>query len=566
MKKIAFCFVFVLVQIFSLHGQRQPVATYIFINGQLFTADEQDKAASAMVIHADTIVYVGSDEGALAWQGAATVVTDLKGAFVMPGLIEGHGHFNGLGNSLQVIDLSESRDWAAVVKAVAEKAASTPPGTWITGRGWHQEKWATRVSASVDGYPRHDLLSSAVPDHPVLLQHASGHAVLANANAMEKAGIEASTTAPPGGRIVRDAGGQATGIFEENATVLVERPFEAWRALQGRSRSRERFEEAARMAAAECLRQGITSFQDAGCSFEELEVYERMAERGLLEVRLWCMAAQPAPSETGLLAAYPKVDKGNGFFTCRAVKCYMDGALGSYGAWLLRPYRDRPGYTGQNLSPTDSIAAVARACKEYGLQCCVHAIGDRGNRVTLDVFESALQGDRGRRWRIEHAQHLDNKDIPRFAKLGVIASMQTIHCTSDAPFVEKRLGRARARRGAYAWRRLLRSGALLANGTDTPVERVAPLHNIYAAVTRRRTDTGQVFFEGQRLTRREALLSYTKWNAYAAFEEGHKGMLRPGFYADIAVFDTNLLTCPDHALLTAKVVMTMVAGKKVYEP
>lgn len=566
MKKIAFCFVFVLVQIFSLHGQRQPVASYIFINGQLFTADEQHKPASAIVIHADTIVYIGSNQEALEWRGTGTEVTDLTGAFVMPGLIEGHGHFNGLGNSLQVIDLSESRDWAAVVKAVADKAATTPPGTWITGRGWHQEKWTTRVANSVDGYPRHDLLSDAVPDHPVLLQHASGHAVLANAKAMEKAGIEAGTTAPAGGRIVRDANGRATGIFEENATALVERPFEVWRALQGRGRSREHFEETARMATQECLRKGITSFQDAGCSFEELEAYERMAERGLLGVRLWCMAAQPAPSETGLLAAYPKVNKGNGFFTCRAVKCYMDGALGSYGAWLLHPYKDRPGYTGQNLSPTDSIAAVAKACRQYGLQCCVHAIGDRGNRVTLDIFESVLQGDRERRWRIEHAQHLNSKDIPRFARLGVIASMQTIHCTSDAPFVEKRLGRARARAGAYAWRRLLQSGASLANGTDTPVEKVAPLHNIYAAVTRRRTDTGQVFFEEQRLTRREALLSYTKWNAYAAFEEGHKGMLRPGFFADIAVFDTNLLTCPDNALLTAKVVMTMVAGKKVYEP
>lgn len=547
-----------------MSAQSAEKATHIFFNATIFTADAQLPMASALAISADTILYIGSNEKAMEWKGMATKMTDLKGAFVMPGLIEGHGHFNGLGKSMQIIDLTVCRDWEAVVTAVSEKARTLPSGAWITGRGWHQEKWSRPPVPAVDQYPVHTALSAAVPNHPVVLQHASGHAVFANARAMEMAGVDADTPDPEGGRIVRDATGGATGVFEENAASLVERPFEAWQALRGRGHSRAAFEEAARLATELCWHHGVTSFQDAGCSFWELEEYARLAAAGNLGVRLWCMASQPRPSELSKLEVYPQIGRGNGFFTCRAVKCYMDGALGSYGAWLLEPYQDKTGFRGQNVTPIDSIRMVAEACRQYGLQCCVHAIGDRGNRATLDIFKSALQDDRTRRWRIEHAQHLHPEDIGRFARMGVIASMQSIHCTSDAPFVEKRLGKKRARQGAYVWRSLLRSGARLANGTDTPVEALSPLHNIYAAVTRRRVDNGVVFFKKQRLTRREALLSYTRWNAYAAFEEDRKGMLRPGFYADIAVFDTNLLTCPDEDLLKARTLMTVVGGKIRY--
>jgi predicted amidohydrolase YtcJ len=560
MKKIILIFAYAFVVGFCANAQQTHVARHIFVNGQIFTAYSGQDMVSAIAVAADTIIYAGSNEQALALKGPDTQVTDLKGAFAMPGLIEGHGHFNGLGNSLQMIDLSNSRSWEEVVQVVASKARDLPPGVWIKGRGWHQEKWKSAPVPAVDAYPFHDLLSLKVPDHPVLLEHASGHALLANSKAMEMAGVQANTPDPEGGRIVRDKHGKMAGVFEENATLLIERTYEAWRGMRGRAQSREMFESTARLAASECLRHGVTSFQDAGCSFWELDQYARMAESGRLNVRLWSMAAQPRPSETHLLAQYPKVNVGNGFFTCRAVKCYMDGALGSYGAWLLQPYEDKKGFTGQNLIPIDSIKAVAAACRQYGLQCCVHAIGDRGNRETLNIFEEVLKGDRKRRWRIEHAQHLDPLDISRFSQLGVIASMQTIHCTSDAPFVEKRLGKDRARKGAYVWRRLLKSGASLANGTDTPVEKLAPLHNIYAAVTRKRADDGMVFYRKQRLTRKEALLSYTVWNAYAAFEEHKKGMLRAGYYVDMAVFDTNLLTCPDEALLSAKAIMTVVGG------
>ena len=281
------------------------------------------------------------------------------------------------------------------------------------------------------------------------------------------------------------------------------------------------------------------------------------------------MAAQPRQSELARLADFPQIGIGNGYFTCRAVKCYLDGALGSYGAWLLAPYADKPDSYGQNTTPLDSVAAIAAACQKYGLQCCVHAIGDRANREVLHIFERTLHPSPStpdtHRWRIEHAQHIDKQDISRFAKIGVIASMQAIHCTSDAPFVVKRLGVERARTGAYAWRSLLDAGAHLANGTDAPVEDVNPLPCIYAAITRRRSDTGLEFFTEQKMTREEALRSYSLWNAYAAFEENEKGSLLPGKYADFVVLSQNLLRCSPEDILKAEVLKTIVGGKVKFD-
>jgi hypothetical protein len=329
------------------------------------------------------------------------------------------------------------------------------------------------------------------------------------------------------------------------------------------------------LAAAECVAKGITSFQDAGSNFWELDQYRRIAEAKQLPIRLWAMASQPQAHDIPKLANYPQIGLGNQHFTCRAVKCYFDGALGSYGAWLLAPYDDKPGFVGQNTTPLDTIARMAQACHQYGLQLCVHAIGDRANREVLNVIENEfaesnkLQVESGKsaaqRWRIEHSQHIDVQDIPRFSALGVIASMQAIHCTSDAPFVVKRLGEQRARTGAYAWRSLLDSGAHLANGTDAPVEDVNPLPCLYAAVTRKRADTGFEFFPEQKMTREEALYSYTIWNAWAAFEEKEKGSLSPGKLADIVILSKDLLHCAPEEILQAQVLKTVVGGKVVFE-
>lgn len=544
-------------------------ATLLLLNGNFFTADSLKPQASAMAIAGDRILALGTEAEVRAMAGPNTETMDLKGAFAMPGFIEGHGHFAALGRSLQHLDLMHTKSWTEVVDMVAEKAKTAAPGEWIEGRGWHQEKWTSAPERAVNGYPYHDLLSAAAPNNPVLLSHASGHGVIANAKAMELAGISRESSDPVGGRIVRDARGTLTGVFEENAADMVERPYMAWKNSRPETEKQAAFDKAVALATQACLSKGITSFQDAGSGFWELDQYRRLAESGQLELRLWAMISQPKIPELPKLAAYPWLDLGKGFFTARAVKCYMDGALGSYGAWLLAPYSDKSGFVGQNVIPIDTIAAVAAACRQYGLQCCVHAIGDRGNRETLNIFENLLPspaaGAADTRWRIEHAQHLDTADIPRFRQLGVIASMQAIHCTSDAPFVAKRLGEPRARTGAYVWRSLIDSGAHLANGTDAPVEAVDPLPSLYASVTRKRADNGFVFFPEQCMTREEALLSYSLWNAYAAFEEKNKGSLTPGKYADVVVLDKDLLKGAPEDILAAKVLLTMVGGKVVYK-
>ncbi len=540
--------------------QKNAPADRILFNGDFFTADSLRPRVTAVAIRGDTILFAGDDAGAKALAGPQTELVDLQGAFAMPGFIEGHGHFLGLGLSLQNLNLIHTENWNQIVDLVAQKARDTPEGEWIEGRGWHQEKWNESPGRTVNGYPYHDALSAVSPDHPVVLKHASGHALLANARAMQLAGISRETPDPVGGRIVRDASGTLTGVFEENAMELITTPLNAWKDQRSAAEKQAAFDRTVALASAECLSKGITSFQDAGSDFWEIEQFRRLAENGQLPLRLWVMIGQPAAADYPKLAGFPQIGLGNGYLTIRAVKAYLDGALGSYGAWLLQPYSDKPGHYGQNTTPVDSIRSLAEQCRKYGLQLCVHAIGDRANREVLDL--AASTGGIGLRWRIEHAQHLDPEDIPRFHDLGVIAAMQAIHCTSDAPFVVKRLGEARARSGAYAWRSLLDSGAHLANGTDTPVEDANPLPCIYAAVTRKRADTGLEFFPEQKMTREEALYSYTLWNAYAAFEEQEKGSLTPGKRADIIVLSEDLLHCPPEAILKARVVQTYVGGTK----
>ncbi len=572
MKKnsFAFCAILLVFVCNTRCVQTKPAAQadMILFNGQFFSADPNYPNATAIAISADTILALGDDDAMKLLANHKTQMIDLQGAFVMPGFIEGHGHFLGLGQSMQTINLLNTQSWEAVLGQVGPKVKAAAPGEWIEGRGWHQEKWTTSPGLTVSGYPRHDALSDVSPDNPVVLFHASGHGLMANAMAMQLAGVSRETPDPVGGRIVRDAKGNAIGVFEENAMDIITKPLEQWHDKRPESKKQADLEETVRLASEACLQNGITSFQDAGSSFWSLRQFRRLAEAGRLPVRLWAMISQPKTSEFSKLADYPQIGLGKRHFTSRAVKAYFDGALGSYGAWLLAPYDDKPGFVGQNTTPIDTIEAVAAQCRQRGLQLCVHAIGDRANREVLDVFEDAFSGQTlpsGARWRVEHAQHLDVEDIPRFSKLGVIASMQAIHCTSDAPFVVKRLGEARARTGAYAWRSLLDNGAHLANGTDTPVEEVNPLPCLYASATRKRVDTGFAFFPEQKMSREEALLSYTIWNAYAAFEENEKGSLSPGKLADIVVLSKNLLSCPPEEILTAKVLKTIVGGKLLFE-
>lgn len=558
-------------------GETRQDADIVFVNGVIATVDADRPQASALAIGGDRILWVGDSSEAEKWMGKDTRVYDLGGQFVMPGFIEGHGHFSGLGRMLENLNLMNARNWDEIVEQVAAAARKAQPGEWIYGRGWHQEKWDQRPDRNVLGYPFHDELSAATPSNPVILFHASGHSLFANEAAMNAAGISVETASPEGGEIVRDAGGRAIGVFEEEAMALVRAAYNDY--LEGLSKEQhiERWQGWIEAAEAECLRKGVTSFQDAGVSSTELGVYgslaemeryRKLAEEGRLDVRVWAMARDTYDKLKDGLGAFPVIGAGDHFFTCRAIKSEVDGALGAFGAWLLRPYNDKPGFEGQNTTSISEVKNIASLAAEKDMQLCVHAIGDRANRVTLDIFEETFSKNPKKndwRWRVEHAQHLDTADIPRFARLGVIASMQGNHCTSDAPFVVSRLGEERARLGAYAWRSLLDNGVVIANGTDAPVEDVDPLLNFYASATRKRIDNGMEFFPEQRMSREEAIYSYTLGNAFAAFEEDIKGSLEYGKLADLVVLSKNLLTCTDEDILDAEVLLTVVGGKMKYQ-
>ena len=550
----------------------QETADVLFVNGQIYTVDADESTVSAVAVKDGRILALGNAEDLTSYANEATETIDLNGAFVMPGFIEGHGHFSGLGASLMNLNFLKSRSWDEIVRMVAEKAATTEEGEWITGRGWHQEKWDERPEDAVGDYPVHHSLSEISEDNPVMLRHASGHSLYANAKAMELAGVSAETPDPRGGRIVRDSRGNPVGVFEERAMKLITDAYAAYRSGLSQDDLQAEWREGIRLAQEECLAKGITSFQDAGSNVREIDDYETMANQGELDLRLWVMMrlyGRPAAEIAEQLPErLPILDAGDHFFTCRAIKSEVDGALGAFGAWLLEPYDDKPDFVGQNTTMVESVDSIAEVALENGLQLCVHAIGDKANQEVLNIMErkfADLEGEQDLRWRIEHSQHLHPDDIPRFAELGVIASMQAIHCTSDAPFVVKRLGEQRAREGAYPWRSLLDAGAVVTNGTDAPVEDVDPIASYYASVTRKRPGIEPAFFPEQAMTRAEAVYSYTMANAYAAFEENDKGSLEPGKLADMVVLSNNLLTCPEGDILKTDILKTIVGGEVKYE-
>jgi hypothetical protein len=538
----------------------------ILVNGRIVTLDAGQPEVAALAVRGGRIQALGTSEFIQGMAGPETRVLDLRGRLATPGWIESHAHFDGLGEAALRLDLATCRSWQEIVDLVADAAGRTPAGEWIVGRGWHQEKWSIPPQPNVGGLPLHDSLSRVSPDHPVLLEHASGHAAIVNARAMALGGIGPSTPDPPGGTILRDAGGRPTGVLRENAAGLVE----AARArdlagLKPEARKKRRLQ-VLEHAVREVVSHGITSFHDAGASFDDVTFYREAAAAGRLPVRLYVMLNEPNDRLAAQAAAWRMVGASDHHLTVRAVKRYIDGALGSHGAWLREPYSDLP-VTGLNTTPLADLEAAARIALEQDLQLCVHAIGDRANAEVLALYARVL-GDgpegRRRRWRIEHAQHLDPADIPEFARLGVVAAMQAIHAVSDGPWVPLRIGELRAREGAYVWRRLLDAGVVIANGTDAPVEPIDPVASFHASVTRRMQD-GRAFFPEQAMSREEALASYTRAGAYAAFEEEIKGSLTAGKLADITVFSRDLLRVPEPEIRATKVVYTIVGGEVVYE-
>ncbi len=574
MKKALF-FSSVLIFFFSCHTENE-VPDLILRNGNIYTVDIQNTVNQAVAIKNGLIFQTGSNKEIEPLAAATTKIIDLKGQFMMPGFIEGHGHFSGLGKSLLQLNFLKSKSWEEIVAMVAEAAKDAKPGEWIEGRGWHQEKWDSTPIRNVHGYPFHDELSAVTPNNPVVLRHASGHGILANKKAMDMAGITTETPNPSGGEIVRDIRGNAIGVFEERAMKSILDIYKEHLSSLSKEDIRNLWLKGIELAQKECLKKGITSFQDAGTSpggdflssYEELAEYERLAKEGKLDLRMWNMLRHGSEDLKNYLKEFPKIDVGDGFFTCRAVKSELDGALGSYGAWLLEPYDDKPGFVGQNTTSVEEVNKIANLCLQKKMQLCVHAIGDRGNREVLNIIEKLSEKSpeiKELRWRMEHAQHLHVDDIPRFEKLGVVAAMQGVHCTSDAPFVVKRLGEQRSKEGAYAWKSLLKSGAVVANGTDAPVEDVSALESFYASVTRKRADSGMEFFTEQAMTREEAIYSYTMANAYAAFQEDKKGSITPGKYADLVLLSNDLVNCSDDEILKTEILLTIVDGKIKYQ-
>jgi predicted amidohydrolase YtcJ len=542
-----------------------PPADLVLTNGRIVTVDDGRPEAEAIAISKDRIQALGTAAEIKTMVGPNTQVIDLQGQLAIPGFIESHGHFGGVGGAQLQLNLMNVESWDKVIAMVAEAVSRARPGEWIYGRGWHQEKWTSRPAVNVEGFPTHASLDKVSPNNPVLLVHASGHAAFANGKAMELSGIRRPTESPAGGEILRDATGDATGLLRETAQRLIKRGAGAPPPTPEETMARER--KALELASAEVLAKGITTFQDAGSDLPTIDRMKQMIDEGKIGVRLWVMVRQGNEAIAPKLAQYKMIGYGNGHLTVRAIKKAIDGALGPRGAWLLAPYSDKPESSGLETTKVVEIEETARLAMQHGYQLAVHAIGDRANRETLDIFERAFKANPGKkdlRWRVEHAQHISAADIPRFGKLGVIASMEGIHCTSDAPYVLERLGPARAKEGAYVWQKLMKTGAIIANGTDAPVEDVDPIASYYATVSRKLTN-GTVFYPDQRMSRMEALKSYTINGAYAAFEEDNRGSLKVGKYADITVLSKDILKVPEDEIPTAKVAYTIVGGKVLYK-
>jgi len=547
----------------------RETATLLIYGGHIYTVDTTQTTVEAVATKGDKILFAGTLNEAEVYKDEKTQLIDLKGKTMTPGLIEGHGHFMGLGYNELNLDLMDTKSYQEIVEAVAEKVKTAAPGEWIIGRGWHQSKWDSMPKVTVNGFQTHDLLSAVSPDNPVYLKHASGHASFANAKAMEIAGLQVLSKegidkfTVEGGEVMRDGLGRPTGIFNERAMTIITEHIPETTA----EKNRKAFE----LAVAACQRNGITGFHDAGIGKETIALYEEMKAVDKMKLRIYAMLTG---WDKELLGEWyekgPMVDPDN-LLTIRSVKLNCDGALGSRGAWLLEPYTDRPGHFGHETLPMEFVKETALNGLRNGFQVCAHAIGDRANREILDRYEAAFtelpDTTKDHRFRIEHAQHLHPDDIPRFAGLGVIPAMQAVHMSSDRPWAIDRLGEKRIKEGAYMWQTLLKSGIPIVNGTDVPVEPLNPIASLYASVSRK---TLKGMPEGgyepeQKMTRAQALRSYTLDAAYGAFEEDIKGSITAGKLADFTIYNQDLMTVAEDKFLNTEVIMTIFNGEVVYE-
>ncbi|MDI1434639.1 amidohydrolase [Polyangium sorediatum] len=530
--------------------QSRPPADFVFLGGAVRTMDPARPEASAIAVRGDRIVAVGTDAEVGSFIGPETRVERLAGRAVIPGLVDGHCHLHGLGAALESLDVRGKKSPEDVARLVVAEAKGRAPGEWITGRGWDQNLFTPAA------FPTHAPLDAAVPGRPVALTRIDGHALWANAAALRIAGIDEKTADPPGGRILRDATGAPTGVFIDNAMDLVTAkiPGEPPEVTERRIlRASER-----------ALSLGLTGVHEMGIDDATVAVYRKLAAEGRLPIRVYAYLAG-GPNLSALSQRKPDIDpQGTAMFVLRGVKLFADGALGSRGAALLAPYTDEPKSVGLSIADRTTLTEAARILADAGYQLAVHAIGDRANRDVLDAFAALGEGRaRALRFRVEHAQVLAPEDLPRFAALGVLASMQPTHATSDMPWAPARLGPERLR-GAYAWRSLLDSGARLVFGSDFPVEEPSPLLGLWAAVSRQDPSGAPPggFLPEQRISLDEALAAFTTGPAYASFTEATHGRIAPGYVADLTVFAGALAA--DRPLLDVKIDRVILGGKVAF--
>ena len=555
----------ILPLILLLIGCETEKADMIIHNGTIYTMNDLMPTTESVAIRNGKIIALGKYRDLDDLITPRTKIINLNGAMMTPGLIEGHGHFYGLGLAKMQLDLSAAESYAELVSMVSDAIDSSNPGEWILGRGWHQSKWSDNADSFIKGFQTHDSLSKISPNNPVWLKHASGHAGFANQKAMDIAGVSSETEFGFGGEIIKDLSGNPTGVFNERAQGLISKHVDTNLGKDSDLRAIE-------LAVKTCLENGITSFHDAGTGNKTITTLRSAIDKKLLKVRVYAMLTS---RDTSLLNQWykkgPEIGTGNDFLTIRSIKLNADGALGSRGAWLIDEYTDRPGHFGMATQSMDYVYKVAKNGIQNGFQVNSHAIGDRANREILDQYEKVFNEfpklSKDHRWRIEHAQHIDPKDIPRFGSLKVIASIQGIHMSSDRPWAINRLGQKRIIEGAYVWRDLINHGAILINGSDVPVEPIDPIASFYASTTRKTLKglPNSGYEPEQKMTRIEAMKSYTINAAYGAFEEKLKGSIEIGKYADFAVFSQNLITVPDDKILETKILYTIVNGKIEYQ-
>ena len=540
-------------------------ADMIIHNGMIYTMNDLNPTAEAVAVSSGKIIALGKYTDLDPLITPRTKIINLRGATMTPGIIEGHGHFYGLGLAKMQLDLSKTESYQDLVDMVSDAVENSKPGEWILGRGWHQSKWSDDKSDFVKGFQTHERLSEISPNNPVWLKHASGHAGFANQKAMDIAGVNKETEFGFGGEIIKDLSRKPTGVFNERAQGLISEKVE-------NNLSEDSDLRAIELAVKASLENGVTSFHDAGIGRRTIEVLREAIDRDILKVRIYAMLTS---RDTTLLNEWykkgPEIGTGGDLLTIRSIKINADGALGSRGAWLIDEYSDRPGHYGMPTQSMDYVYSVAKQGIKTGFQVNSHAIGDKANREILNEYEKVFNEHPelaiDHRWRIEHAQHVAPDDIPRFGRLKVIPSIQGIHMSSDRPWAINRLGQKRIEESAYVWRDLINHGAVLINGSDVPVEPIDPIASFYASTTRK-TLKGLPDFgyePKQKMTRIEALKSYTINAAYGAFEDQIKGSIEIGKYADFTVFSQNLITIPEEKILDTKVLYTIVNGVVEYQ-